>query len=264
MSYPRLPDASLASDTRASKPTLSTVSPDRQSLRATPLTRKYEIAGLTPSGHRIDTTVTAPATPDFETAFASYARGTLIPTEYGPTAVEDLEPGMEIETVDNGLQKLLWIGSMQVFPDMPGLNNDDSRLIRISADTFGIGRPMPDLMLGPRARMLFKHQGCTTMFGTPSAFAPARAFVDGVNLIDIRPVTPVRTYHLAFHGQQTLRANGVETESFHPGESADQMMDRASWDVFMGLFPHVRNMTDFGPMPLPRITAFEFEGMRAA
>lgn len=264
MSYPRLPAARLAADTRASQPTLSTVSNDRRSLRATPLTRKYEIAGLTPAGNRVDSTIIAPATPDFETACGSFARGTLVATPYGPIAVEDLEPGMDIDTVDNGPQKLLWIGSMRVFPDMPGLDQDESRMLRISADSFGFGRPGPDLLLGSQARLLFRHNGCTTMFGTNAAFAPARAYLDGVNVIDIRPVTSVRIYHLAFHGQQTLNVNGIEAESFHPGESAHQMMDPQSWDLFLSMFPHARSVQDFGPMPLPRLTAFEFEGMRAA
>jgi hypothetical protein len=35
-------------------------------------------------------------------------------------------------------------------------------------------------------------------------------------------------------------------------------------ELFLGLFPHVRNLSDFGPMHIPRLTEHEFEGMRAA
>ncbi|MHC0053761.1 Hint domain-containing protein [Actibacterium sp. D379-3] len=264
MSHPRLPAAGFAAGPRAALPALSTVTSDRQPSRATPLTRRYEVAGLTPVGRHVDFSTVAPATPDFESACASFARGTLIATLQGPVAIEDLIPGMDLLTADAGPQKLLWVGSMMVFPSLPGLNEDDVRLTRITADTFGLGRPMSDLMLGPRARLLFRHSGCVTMFGTPAAFAPARAFADGTSMISVKPATPVRVYHLALHGQHIIRANGIEVESFHPGDRADTMMDKATWDLFLGLFPHARSIADFGPMPHPRLTAFEYEGLNVA
>ncbi|MGB8623767.1 MAG: Hint domain-containing protein [Paracoccaceae bacterium] len=222
------------------------------------------MAGLTPSGLITDFNAIAPATPMFEEAFSAFARGTLISTKNGPVAVEDLIPGTEIETVGGGYRPLLWRGSMMLFPNLPGMAENDLRLTRITADTFGLGRPMPDLMLGPRARMLFRHSACHTMFGTPAAFAPARAFADGNTIVAVRPATPVRIYHLGLDGQFIIRANGVEVESYHPGLKADAMMDRETLELFLGLFPHIRNFDDFGDMPHPRLTAFEFEGMRAA
>lgn len=229
-----------------------------------PLTRRYEVAGLTPNGLFNDFSTIAPATPVFEEAFSGFARGTLIATETGPVAVEDLAPGAMIETADNGAMELLWVGSMMIFPALPDLDEDSAQLTRVTADSFGLGRPMPDLMLGPRARLLHRHSTCRKMFGTEAAFAPARAFIDGFATISVRPATPVRVYHLALDGQQVIFANGMEVESYHPGTQAQTMMDAPTMELFLSLFPHVRTLEDFGPMTYPRLTAFELESMRAA
>ncbi|KAJ55162.1 hypothetical protein ACMU_15510 [Actibacterium mucosum KCTC 23349] len=230
--------------------------------RAMPLTRRYEIQAIDVQGALTQKSAVAPATPTFEDAFAGFARGTLITTTDGPIAVEDLCPGMQIVTKDNGPMPLLWIGSMMVFPGLPELSEESVRLLRVTAESFGMGRPLPDLMLGPRARVLFQHDACRRMFGTPSAFAPAHGFADGESMITIQPVAPVRVYHVAVEGQQVLSANGLEVESFHPGARADDMMDAETLDLFLSLFPHVRSIHEFGPMSYPRLSAHEVEMIR--
>ena len=117
--------------------------------RARPLTRRYEVAAIGTDGALTQKAVVAPAIPTFEDAFAGFARGTLITTSDGPIAVEDLCPGMMVQTADNGAMPLLWVGSMMIFPGLPELSEESVRLIRATAESFGMGRPLPDLMLGP-------------------------------------------------------------------------------------------------------------------
>lgn len=235
--------------------------PQPRSHRAA-LTRRYDILGMTPEGHLRDFTSVAPATPVFEDAFAGFARGTLFMTEVGPVAIEDLMPGMMLETGRSGLQQLLWVGSMTVYPGMAGQCPEAATLTRITADSFGGMRPSQDLLLGARARLLYRHTGCREMFGTDAGFAPARAFDDGVSAFLITPASPVRVYHLALDGQQVLLANGLEVESYHPGIKADTALEPDTRETFLGLFPHVSGLEDFGLMPLPRLTAFEVDGLR--
>ncbi|MEM1431957.1 MAG: Hint domain-containing protein [Pseudomonadota bacterium] len=229
------------------------------------LTRRYEVAALAPNGDVDTFTRVAPATPVFEDAFASLARGTLVATADGPTAVEDLVPGALVETVTAGPQPLLWVGSMTVFPDRgDGSGGEGGSLTRLAADAFGLSRPAPDLVLGPRARVLFRSHACRALIGTGEAFAPAHAFVDGDQVIQLSPVSPVRVYHLCFHGQQVIRANGMEIESYHPGDQPEAIMTPETLDMFMALFPHIDTPGDFGPIDVPRLTAFEVERLRAA
>jgi hypothetical protein len=234
-------------------------------LRNQPLTRRYDVLSLAPNGDINEFSRVAPATPVFEDAFAALARGTLIATEHGPVAVEDLVPGTRIDTLTAGLQPLLWIGAMTVYPDgRQGPGGEGAGLTRLAADTFGFGRPAPDLVLGPRARILFRSSQCQGLVGAEHAFAPARAFTDGDGVIEVMPVSPVRVFHLALHGQQVIRANGMEVESFHPGSEPEAVMTPETMELFLSLFPHIERPRDFGPIEIPRLTAFELERLRAA
>ncbi|PRY21826.1 Hint domain-containing protein [Aliiruegeria haliotis] len=267
MMTPRQPVAAIATDLAGETPATAdrTVRPDRQTQRVQSLTRRYEVLYLNALGDVEDMTRVAPATPVFEDAFAALARGTLISTVHGPVAVEDLLPGTLVDTVENGPQMLLWVGSMTVYPETAEVQGGEAaRLTRLATDAFGLGRPMPDLMLGPRARVLYRNSRCVELLGTNQAFAPARGFVDGVSVIEVAPVSPVRVFHLGFRGQQILLANGMEVESYHPGSQIEAVMDRNSRDLFLSLFPHVSGLEDFGPMHTPRLTAFELENLRLA
>lgn len=245
---------------------------DRTALRGGPrseqpvLTRRYEFQWLDSDGLVHDGIRVAPATPAFEDAFAAFGRGTLIATENGPIAVEDLSPGVRVETTDGDSACLMWVGSMTLIPAMEDVNinvGEPARLTRLAADTFGADRPGPDLLLGPRARLLYQHPRCREILGTAKAFAPARAFVDGVNVVDITPATPVRVYHLALDAQKAIFANGLAVESYHPGLQAEAMMSREMLNVFLSMFPYMSTLDGFGPMPIPRLTAFELETVRS-
>ena len=233
--------------------------------RDLPLTRRYEVACLLPNGDLDRMSRVAPATPAFEDAFGAFSRGTLVATVDGPVAVEDLLPGTLVETASHGPQPLLWVGAMTVVPDAGTRHGGEvARLTRLAADAFGLGRPMPDLVLGPRARILHRDARCAGILGTAQAFAPARAFADGESVIEVTPASPVRVHHLAFDRQQTILANGIEVESFHPGPQAGALHTPEMAALFLALFPHLDGFDGFGPMEVPRLTAFELESLRAA
>lgn len=233
--------------------------------RSNTLTRRYEMLWLEPDGTIGDASRVAPATAAFEDAFAAFGRGTLIATTQGPVAVEDLLPGTMVETVADGPQPLLWSGSMMLFPDPShGAGGEAARLTRFSSDALGPDRPAPDLMLGPRARLLYRHARCRDLLGSTEAFAPARAFTDGVSVVEVVPVSAVKVYHLAFGAQHAILANGIEVETYHPGPQPEATMSADMLAMFLTLFPHIETLRDFGPMTVPRLTAFELENLRAA
>ncbi|ARE40268.1 iron-regulated protein frpC [Rhodovulum sp. P5] len=229
-----------------------------------PLMRRYEISALTPDGQEVSATRGLIAEPLIDEAFTAFARGTLFTTTEGPVAVEDLYPGMMLDTADAGPQRLLWVGSTLLAPPRGPEPPETPLLTRISADSLGIGRPMPDLVLGPRARMLVRYPGCATVLNSDAAFAPASSFIDGVAFVGLNVVQPTRVYHLALASQHILLANGVEVESYHPGENVLPLMNRDSLGRFLSLFPHLQSHTGFGTMVLPRLTTFEAERLSAA
>lgn len=220
--------------------------PDEQPRRRS-LMRKYEVLSLTPDGSVRESQHIAPATATFEAAFSAFARGTMIATADGPCAVEDLEPGMMIDT-DGAPQPLLWVGRMTLVPTAPIDDERRLRLTRIMADSFGLARPMPDLILGHGARLLRTPAELREMTMDTRVLTPARAFIDGVNVIEITPPTPVTLHHLCLPHHAIIRAAGLEVESYHPGQTLLRDMGGNTRALFLSLFPHIGTPDAFGPL----------------
>ncbi len=225
--------------------------------------RRYEAMALLPGGEVVEVAQRAPSHPFFESAFAALARGTILGTEEGPVAIEDMIPGMKVETRDGGFQPVAWIGTMSIAPQMP-FAHMPARLFRIPVDSFGPSRPMPDLMLAPHARLLHRSPKLQTAIGSEQALTTVTAFEDGNTVIRVAPVSPVAVYHLAFHEHHILRANGLEIESFHPGDDVYGTIGDDSIKLFMSFFPHLEALAHFGPLVAPRLTVQEYETVVAA
>lgn len=214
--------------------------------------RKYEVQSLgaddTPrSSHHI-----APATPLFEDAASAFARGTLVTTDQGPMAIEDLLPGDRIETLDDGPQQVIWIASTMLVPSAPGQSERMKRLTRVMTDSLGLARPMCDLVLGPGARMLRDKPAYGALTGSNKLLMPVTDFVDGMGIVELTPPTPVRVYHLALERHSVIRVGGIDMESYHPGRHATEGLGQNMLSLYLSLFPHIREIEDFGPLAFPQ------------
>ncbi|MGR3291479.1 MAG: Hint domain-containing protein [Paracoccaceae bacterium] len=208
------------------------------------VTRRYEIDWLASDGTTDSKSCVAPAMRIFEDAFSSFAQGTLIQTEQGYVAIEDMKPGTMIATAEGGLQPLMWIGSMTLFPQSLALGVPSSRLYRITEGGYGHDPSAPDLMLGSAARIL----PGSMAIGSTSALMSLDRLADGNTVIGINPVSPVRIFHLGLANHQLIRANGVLVESYHPGEQPHLNMPTELYPHFLSLFPHVTSISEFGPL----------------
>lgn len=220
-----------------------------------PLMRKVEIVHLT-NRYSLDIddfSRIVPAIGPFDEAFSAFARGSLLQTDRGQLAVEDLLPGDKVRTVDAGFQTLIWRGTTVLSSLAKGQDPSMGQLTRIAADSLGIARPMPDLVLGPRARLAHRSAGVRTLTGKDTALIPVRDFIDGVNVVSLTPPTTVPAYHLGFERHHLLAANGVEVESYHPGPLHQLGLRGDMLALFLSCFPHVDSLEDFGPPALPRL-----------
>jgi hypothetical protein len=224
------------------------------------LTRRFETMWLNERGEVEDSLRIAPATVLFEEAFSALARGAILHTEAGRIAVEDLVPGMRVITSEGGARTVTWIGSMQVYPTTHE-GQDPVTLTRFTADALGHAKPMQDLILGPRARVLLRDVRCRNYTGEPTAYVPARAFIDGVSVIEVTPASPVTVFHIALERQATLKIGGMEVESYHPGQNIETMMEPRMFSLFKDLFQHVKCLSDFGPLAHERLTKFEVDAI---
>lgn len=192
----------------------------------------------------------------------SFARGTLIKTETGAVSIEDLQPGDRIFTKDNGPQALRWIGSCTLA--IRGERVDEDQLpIRIKADALGFLRPEQDLLVASGFRLLVNHPSCATLFGSPETLAPALNFLDGDDILRVHTSTDMVFYNLMFDQHQILQANGLDCESYHPGNFGMSVMSLELQSHFLAIFPHLNgDLSGFGSTARPILKGFEAEVLK--
>lgn len=235
---------------------------DERPRRASSLMRKYEAAALLPDLSIVHKSHIAPAVGLFEEATTAFARGTLIRTVRGPVAIEDLLPGDYVESSE-GTQPVLWIGSTTY---VPGIEDDQSTLAslaRITAETFGPGRPISDVLVGPAARMVMRRERLRALIGQDRVLVPVMDFADGDRIVQVSPGGAVQLYHLMLPRHGTLRIGGIEMETYHPGKAISKPLPDALRGRFLGMFPNVGMMQDFGELTMTRTTREVLDGLIA-
>lgn len=228
---------------------------DTRPARKMPLMRKYEVLSQDDDGNLRSSFHMAPANPFFEAAFSAFARGTALDTPQGPRAIEDLCPGDLIDTAEMGPQPVQWVGSMQIIPNAPIADPALGRLTRIMANSFGIHRPMSDVVAGPGARILQRPAHLRDLASTGPVFTPISNAVDGMSVFEVTPPAPVTVYHLCLPRHATIKAAGLEFESYHPGMGIERIMGHNMLTLFLSLFPHIDESADFGPLARPRMSS---------
>lgn len=224
--------------------------------------RKYEAAALLPDLSIAHNSHIAPALPLFEEATTAFARGTLLPSVRGPVAVEDLLPGDYLQTSE-GNQPVLWIGSTTY---VPGIEDDASTLAslaRITAEAFGAGSPLTDVLVGPAARMVLRRDRLKSLLGQDRVLVPVTDFADGDRIVQVTPGGAVQLYHLMVPRHGTLRVGGIEMETYHPGKAITRPLPDALRGLFLGMFPNIGVMQDFGELTMTRTTREVLDGLIA-
>ena len=216
--------------------------------------RIADIAAMLPDGSTVIGQRKIPTTPHFDQAFGAFAQGTVFQAPQGYIAVEDLRPGDQLTTADGGQETVTWIGSATFSASDPG---ERMKVTRIMADSFGVNRPQSFVSVGSAARVLQTPAAMRSDLGDKKVTTPAAQFVDGVNVIEVTPPTPIRLFHVALQNHALLLAGGLEVESYHPGAQPLQMLSHTLRSVFMSVFPHIHRISDFGVLCTPRAPGIE-------
>jgi len=221
--------------------------------------REYFVEALLDDGSVTSFTQRAPAAVSLEDVCANFARGSLIAIENGQVAVEDLRPGDKVKTRDNGCQTVRWIGSCAL-----AQTTDMARWpLRIKADALGELRPIQDLVVSPRFRLLSNHPSCKALFGSSETLAPAADLLDGDTIMRVRPASDLMFYNLMFDAHQIIDANGLETESYHPGNFGVAVMSAERQSYMQQLLRHLEgDLNRFGRTARPLLKGFEAEVLR--
>jgi hypothetical protein len=167
-----------------------------------------------------------------------FTPGTRIATPDGPKLIQTLRPGDRVLTKDDGAQEILWTGSRRMsgarLYAMPHL-----RPIRFRAGAFGNDRPEPDLIVSPAHRMLVKGAASQALFGVSEVLVRAEDLLNDTTITVDHALREVTYIHILLERHNIVFANGVETESFHPSNTALEMIDPAQRDVLTAVMPQV-------------------------
>lgn len=167
-----------------------------------------------------------------------FTPGTRIATPEGPKLIQTLRQGDRVLTKDDGPQEVLWTGSRRMsgarLYAMPHL-----RPIRLRAGAFGNDRPEPDLIVSPAHRMLVKGAASQALFGTSEVLVRAEDLLNDTSIAVDHLLREVTYIHILLERHNIVFANGVETESFHPSNTALEMIDPGQRDVLMTVMPQV-------------------------
>ena len=165
-----------------------------------------------------------------------FTPGTLIRTETGYVPVEYLRPGDRVETRDAGPQPLVWVGSVTLSPaDLRRCPEFEP--VRIRAHAFGAGYPARDLLVSPQHRILLQGWQAELYHGTPEVLAAAVHLIDGRSVTRAPCAEGIRYLHIMCDAHQIIRAEGLETETFLPGQAALAGVPAETAAEVLALFP---------------------------
>lgn len=174
-----------------------------------------------------------------------FTPGTMLATAQGPRPVEGLRLGDRIQTKDNGLQPILWVGSRSVsgaaLHAMPDLGP-----VRILPNALGDGVPDDGLLVSPDHRVVIKGAAARALFNQDEVLAAARDLVNDRTVFRERSQKSVTYIHLLLPAHEVVFANQVETESFHPMSAALSHLDEESLLALLDQLPNGRP-GDYGP-----------------
>ena len=181
-------------------------------------------------------TVVAETSGGQQSGVICFTPGTRIQTGDGARLIDDLREGDTVQTKDNGLQPLRWIGQRRMSGArlfaMPKL-----RPIRISGGALGVDRPDEDLLVSPEHRMLIKGSVAQSLFNTSEVLVTAKDLINGTTITVDMQLREVTYIHVLLDEHQILMANGLESESFHPASAAFASLDQKDRKRLLSEYP---------------------------
>ncbi len=130
-----------------------------------------------------------------------YCRGTLILTELGEQAVEDLAIGDRVAT-RSGLRPIKWVGRRGYDPRF--IRGQKSVLpVVLLAGALAHGVPSRDLWVSPEHALYLN-----------GALVPARLLVNGMTIVQVKAVDQLEYFHIELDSHDVILAEGAPAETY--------------------------------------------------
>lgn len=178
-----------------------------------------------------------------------FVAGTLIDTVNGRTPVEDLTPGDMVHTRDHGPQPLRWIGKTE------RLAKGNDAPILFARGALG---DHDAIAVSPNHRILLTTALSEMMFGTSEVLVQAKHLINDRSIRRCADGEPITYVHLLFDRHEVVRGNGLESESYHPGDMTIGAFDAETRAEILSFMPDLTKR-DFGYGPSARMSLRGYE-----
>jgi len=194
---------------------------------------------------------------DPEVQITCFAAGTLIDTPEGPVRIERLSIGDRVICGDGVARPVRW-RSRRVLSADELRRRPAFRPVRIRRGAFGADLPQADLVVSPQHRIMIDDWRAEMLFGVDKVLVPAIHLVNDRDIVRDHDLDEVEYHHIMFDSHQIVISNGLESESFFPGETALAGVDDDARDELFSLFPELaRNPASYGRACCPVLKAHE-------
>lgn len=161
--------------------------------------------------------------------FPCFTRDTCLRTPIGEVPVQALAIGDLVETLDHGYQPIRWIGSNTV--------SGRGELAPVVIKK-GALENRHRLAVSPQHRFLLQGWKCELLFGQDEVLVSAKSLIDNVTIYQ-KPCETVEYFHLLFDQHEVIFAEGIATESFHPGDFIMGAMSVETQQEIYAIFPEL-------------------------
>ena len=151
--------------------------------------------------------------------------------------------GDRVVTLDGGIQKIRWIGSSR-----PIAKGRDAP-IHFSANAIGNHHAVT---FSQNHRVLIRDALAELLFGTTEVLVKAKDLVNDHSIRRIESDEPTHYVHMMFDQHEIVFANGMPSESYHPGPQTLPGFDAETQAEILRLMPNAADEIDYGYGPAAR------------
>ena len=168
-----------------------------------------------------------------------FTPGTMIKTDQGPRDVASLCEGDRVQTKDNGLAEILWMGHKFVSSSRLDMT-PDLRPVRLRAGALDKDVPDEGLLVSPDHRLLLRGSKARVLFNVDEVLVSARDLVNDHSIIRDHAIGSVHYIHMMLANHEIVFANNVATETFHPASASFETMRPSERDRMFDQLPELR------------------------
>ncbi|WP_367160221.1 Hint domain-containing protein [Kozakia baliensis] len=169
------------------------------------LTNVHTASGFTPGNVSFSTDSKGDWIISTASTDVCFLSGTMIRTDRGDVAVEELQIGDMVAVVDGDAEyrAVTWVGHQDVVADLSQADAEAGLPVRVVAGAIGENLPSRDLLITPEHSLYIDGR-----------FVPARMLVNGMSIFYDRSVVSYRYHHVETEQHSVILAENLPTESY--------------------------------------------------